>query len=145
MPKPSDPAKVQYMFSEDMKFLQKAVVFHPTEPKKFLAIKRSPKAHNRPNDWDLIGGNVSFGELHEVSLRREITEETGLQVGALVPTQIATNFHDNIYYLYINYKTTALSDTVTLSEEHTEYRWVTKDEFIRLKPAQFLLDSVERT
>jgi 8-oxo-dGTP diphosphatase len=144
MPKPTDFNKHSYMFSDDMKFLQKAVVFHPTEAGKFLAIKRSPDAHARPGDWDLVGGNVLFGELHEEALHREIREETGLEVDEkLVPTQVITNFKDEIYYLYINYATKALSDSVILSEEHTEWRWVDKEEFIMLKPAQFLVDSVE--
>lgn len=143
MPQPTDPMKRSHMFSDDMKFLQKAVVFHPDDSKRFLAIKRSLNAHARPGDWDLVGGNVLFGELHDPALRREIMEETALEVGTLTPTQVITNFKDNAYYLYINYMATALTDDVNLSEEHTEWKWVTLGQFIDLRPAQFLIDSAE--
>jgi len=59
----------EYMFSDSIKFIQKAVIFSGN---KFLIIKRSPDAFNRANTWDLPGGCVSFGEEHEASLRREI-------------------------------------------------------------------------
>lgn len=143
MPAPSDPEKRNHMFSDDMKFLQKAVIFHPREEGKFLAIKRSPNAHARPGGWDLAGGNVQFGELHEDALRREIREETGLATGDITPTQVVTAFKDGAYYLYINYATKAAGEAVTLSDEHTEWRWVTPEAFVALQPAQFLIDSVE--
>lgn len=132
------------MFSDDMKFLQKAVVFHPKDNNRFLAIKRSSNAHSRPGDWDLAGGNVLFGELHEDALRREIREETGLEVGNIAPIQVATKYKDGVYYLYINYTATASAEAIVLSEEHTEWRWLTQEEFVELRPAQFLVDAVER-
>jgi 8-oxo-dGTP pyrophosphatase MutT (NUDIX family) len=90
MPKPTDPEKQKYMFTDDIKFLQKAVVFHPDKSKAFLVLKRSPNSFARPNDWDLLGGNVLFGELHEDSLRKEIREEANLEAGSLAPVQIIT-------------------------------------------------------
>lgn len=77
MPKPNDPEKQKYMFADDIKFLQKAVVFHPEDKSLFLALKRSPDS-SRSSDWDLAGGNVLYGELHDESLRKEIQEEADL-------------------------------------------------------------------
>ncbi len=131
MPAPSDSTRSAYMFSDDIKFFQKAVVLHPTED-KLLALKRSPNDKARPNKWDLIGGNVHFGEKHDESLKREIQEETHLEVDGLTPIQVVTNFENGIYYLFIGYKAKALGDKVWLSKEHTEYRWVSKEEFFTL-------------
>ncbi|MEI7620970.1 MAG: NUDIX domain-containing protein [Candidatus Moraniibacteriota bacterium] len=144
MPKPIDLEKQKYMFTDDIKFLQKALVFHPDRQGIFLALKRSPDSSSRPNDWDLAGGNVLFGELHEDSLRREIFEEANLEVGDFVPVQIVTTYdkEKEIYYLFNGFFCKAKSDDVKISSEHCEYRWVTKEQFIDLKTAQFLVDLI---
>lgn len=103
MPKPTDSAKHAYMFSDDMKFIQKVIILHKTE-NKFLALKRHSNAHSRPNDWDLPGGNVLYGQKHDDSLLNEIKEETMLQVVEIEPIQIVTNYENNIYYLFIGFK-----------------------------------------
>ena len=93
MPKPSDPAKNNYMFSDDMKFLQKVVVFHPTE-EKILILKRAMDSYSRPGDWDFPGGNVLYGELHDDSIRREVKEETGLELETYKPIQVITRYNE---------------------------------------------------
>ncbi|KXK11078.1 MAG: Nucleoside triphosphatase NudI [Microgenomates bacterium OLB23] len=136
MPKPTDPSQHNYMFSDDMKFLQKVIIFHPTQ-EKFLILKRAMDSYSRPGDWDFAGGNVLFGELHNESIVREVKEETGLNVTHLEPIQVVSRYNEKaaIYYLIINYRVRAAVDTITLSHEHTEYRWVTYDEFSRTTPS----------
>lgn len=144
MSKPKDKEKQKYMFADDIKFLQKAVVFHPEKRRKFLILKRSAKLHSRPNDWDLPGGNVLFGELHDDSLTDEILEETGLTVRKIKPIQVVTDYvrDKKIYVIFIGYSCIATSDSVTIGEEHSEYRWVTKQEFTNLNPAEYLISLV---
>lgn len=144
MPKPTDPKKHAYMFTDDIKFLQKAVIYHPTE-NKFLALKRPANAFSRPNCWDLPGGNVLFGQLHLDSLQEEIREETSLKVTDVKPIQVVTS-HDKekeVYNLFIGYKSIATSPDVKISDEHSEFKWVTKDEFLKLESADFLQDLVK--
>jgi 8-oxo-dGTP diphosphatase len=145
MPKPVDKEKQKYMFTDDIKFLQKAVVFHPENEDLFLALKRSSISHSRPNEWDLPGGNVLFGELHENSLRKEISEEANLEIEKICPMQVVTNYDKTkeIYYIFIGYRCKAKTDQIKISEEHSEYKWVDKKEFISLRPAQFLIDLAE--
>lgn len=128
------------MFSDDMKFVQKAVVFHPVEKTKFLILKRSEHDHWRAGEWDLPGGNVHFGELHDDSLRKEIKEEADLEVGDLTPLHVKTDFNrqQGYYYIAIKYMCTATSEKVHVGDEHTAYRWVTKEEFKELDTANFL-------
>lgn len=143
MPLPSDPSKHAYMFSDDMKFLQKAVVVHPSNG-TFLILRRSPDSFTRANEWDFPGGNVLFGEMAQDSLRKEIREESGIEVTDIKPLQIITTMRDQIYCLFINYTCQALSDKITLSHEHIEFKWVTNDEFLNLDGvADFMKETIK--
>ncbi len=132
------------MFCREVDFLQKVVVFHPTNPDKFLAIHRSANDTTRPNDWDLVGGHVSFGENNEESLRREAKEEAGIRIQNLIPVQVTTIYHQEkkIYKLFIGYIGFAQTEIIRLSHEHDAYLWVSSKEFNKLTSTQFLLDLV---
>jgi 8-oxo-dGTP diphosphatase len=149
MPVPTDPEKRKYMFTDDIKFLQKALVFHPEQRERFLALRRSPNDFARPNDWDLPGGNVLYGMLHEDSLRSEIKEETQLEVSEIKPIQLITKYDEDKpeepYIIFAGHHCNATTPDVTISEEHTEYKWVTREEFYDLKPAQFLVDLIKES
>ena len=88
------------------------------------------------------GGNVLFGELHLDSLHEEIFEETSLNVENIFPIQVITNFEKDkeIYYLFIGYRCNAISLEVKISDEHSEYKWVSKSEFYKMKSADYLVD-----
>ncbi len=144
MPKPTDPSQHEYMFSDDMKFAQKVVLLHPEDSQKFLIIRRAMHIHTRPGDWDFPGGNVLYGENHEDSLRREIKEETSLDVGELIPVSVTTTHNEDIYSLFIIHSGRALQDTVSLSSEHTEFKWVTLEEFLTIDTADFLHEAAQK-
>lgn len=148
MPLPKDPEKRAFMFSDDMKFLQKALVFHPSERRKFLALRRALDDRSRAGCWDLVGGNVHFGDMAEESIIKEIQEETKLSVVNIRPIKVITHFdkENQSYFLYIGYFCVALSTDVVLSNEHIEYSWITKKEFMHLdtgmKKEDFLKETV---
>jgi 8-oxo-dGTP diphosphatase len=135
----------RFEFSPGFRFLQKAVIFYPTY-KKFLAIKRSPTDFVRPDTWDLPGGHVEYPEEPKASLRREIKEETGLDVSELEPLHVISEYKEEkpVYYLWIVYKTKAMSEKIALSDEHSDYRWVTPEEFLQEESADFLEEIVKK-
>lgn len=133
---PTKPEAYKYLFTDDMRFIQKAVIKHPGE-NKFLIVKRCKSEYIRPGTWDLPGGNLLYGEIADEGLRREIFEETGLPIVDLKPFYVVTK-HDTskpMYYLLLGWQCRATSDHVVLSHEHSEYAWVTKKEFVALDPA----------
>lgn len=132
---PTDPETYKYLFSDDIRFLQKAIVMHPSD-NKFLIIKRSDNDFVRPGTWDLPGGSMVYGELHQDALKREILEETGLKIKNVKEIKAITAYDKEkpLYYILIGSVCTAISDEVELSEEHSEYKWVTKDEFLSSDP-----------
>ena len=96
---------------------------------KFLIVKRSMKARAEHAFWEFPGGRMEFGEQPEEALNREIMEETGLIVKILCPFSVWSFSRDGVNQLVgINYICTSASDNITLSDEHTDYAWITKDE-----------------
>jgi 8-oxo-dGTP diphosphatase len=103
---------------------------------KILLVKRVETANYLPGIWEDLGGRIKQFEEPEEALRREVREETGLEVEILKPLAV---FHD--YYgkrtaenelLIITYWCKTGSDQVVLSEEHTDYRWVSPEEGLKL-------------
>ena len=138
---------MQSQFADTIRFVQKAVILHPDDLNKFLVLIRKHDDSSRPGDFDLPGGSVSKGELHEDALIREIKEESSLIVtdikSVLVHSRI--NPDDGTYFLYIGYVATALNTDVSINpKEHDGYQWMTLDEFEALAPGHILLEQVKR-
>lgn len=114
----------------------KAVIATPEE--RYLAIRRSRQSKNNAGLWDLPGGKCDPGESLEVALRREVAEETGLEIrlsGVIGSSQVELPDHV-VAYLMIEAHSTG--DEVQLSEEHEEYCWVPRPDLARLPvPEQF--------
>lgn len=79
----------QHQLTENVKLLQKAVIIRQSGSAiEALLLQRSETAASRPNCWDLPGGNSewpvlgqsSIANLHLGDIKREILEETSLQV-----------------------------------------------------------------
>ena len=102
----------------------------------FLIVKRSYDDPVRPGTWDLPGGNVSFGEKHRDALRREIEEETRLNVFDMKEIVVLTDFHEEpqVYYLVVGTVCRATSDRVIVGNEHTDYVWIRPEEFFAMDP-----------
>jgi nucleoside triphosphatase len=132
------------MFTDKVNFLQKAIIFHPSEP-VFLLLKRSSSDSKRPNQWDLPGGNVIFGEIHLEAIKREIREETALNVDDLQIIQVATGFdrEHSLYHLFIGYRCYAQNTFVNVGAEHEQFEWVTKDIAKSLLQNGYLLELID--
>ena len=102
--------------------------------------------------WQAPGGKVEFGENLHTALRREIKEETGLDDIRIEKLLFAVTFvsseqHD-VGLCYLSY---ANSDKVSLSDEHTDFIWATKEEIkllssgtvAELEANSVFLDSLE--
>lgn len=109
---------------------QKAIVLR--NDGKFLVIKRSKTAPSHPLAWDLPGGELEYGENPFAGIVREIKEETGLDVSNVKPFDVFGHENPVGYWVTIAYICDSVSSDVVLSYEHTEFQWVTREEFLKL-------------
>lgn len=70
--------------------------------------------------WSFPGGHIDYGESIEESLKREVKEETNIDIEVLSP--IKTDVINKTYTIIFAAK--YISGEVNLSKEHSNYRWV---------------------
>ena len=87
--------------------------------------------------WDLPGGRIESNENPYKTLEREVMEETSLNIKIVKPIGIwwFTNEQTSDQIYCTTFLCQALSINVDISNNpadktHTEYRWVTKKEFL---------------
>src|SRR3972149_10863004 len=109
-------------------FGQKAFIID-TE-KKLLVLKRSnSKVYNEY--WDVPGGKLEQTDTLLSGITREIKEETGLKLKRILAILTTTKFMGISKDKPIGFRNIYLCETsgkVVLSEEHSEYKWVSVKE-----------------
>lgn len=100
-----------------------ALIFNPDN--KILLCK-SHKWHNK---YIIPGGHIELGEKMEEALKREILEETGLDIYDIQLISIKESvynkaFHEKKHFIFIDYVCKTNSYNVVLNEEAQEYEWV---------------------
>ena len=115
-----------------MKLVQKAII---KKGDKYLIGLRAPSAKYFPRFWDLPGGRLEPNEEPFLGIKREVEEETSLDVRPLEVIGVyefdLDNKGENTHRFTI-YSTEIISGEVKLSSEHTEQRWATKEEILGL-------------
>ncbi len=89
-----------------------------------LVLKRSEKSRSNPGKWELPGGKPSEGESFEESLRREVSEETGFEIDILQSAGTADQEVFGYHVVHVILIASIKSGGLTISNEHSEFRWV---------------------
>ncbi|MFD6294160.1 NUDIX domain-containing protein [Streptomyces sp. NPDC060235] len=106
-----------------------AFIFSPDGD--LLLLKEEEK--KRKYMWDLPGGTLTDQEAPLTGLHREVREETGLKINVLSQScWLKWDCHESGNPILVAFYL-ASTDTreVTVSEEHTEFRWVKPAEYSR--------------
>jgi 8-oxo-dGTP diphosphatase len=97
---------------------------------KILLIQESSKYKDgsQTGKFDVVGGRVTPGEHFEESLKREILEETGMNVKIGAPFFVNESWpivrDEKWQVIRIFFETFSEDDKVTLSEDHENYIWI---------------------
>ncbi|MDI9623874.1 MAG: NUDIX domain-containing protein [Methanothermobacter sp.] len=94
---------------------------------RILIIKRSPLCKTNPLRWELPGGKVNIGEPLEEALKREVKEETGLNVTPNSVLGVAEQELAIFKAVHIIIECSA-NGKLRLSGEHIAYAWVKQED-----------------
>jgi len=102
---------------------------------KYLTVRRSAEKYtNVPDHWEFTGGRIDPGTTLFENLKREVMEETSLEITGepkLLAAQDIIRPHKHIVRL--TYSGFADGE-VKLSDEHVEYKWLSLEEILKLEP-----------
>jgi ADP-ribose pyrophosphatase YjhB (NUDIX family) len=101
---------------------------------KFLLLHRSlEKYPDVVNRWDIVGGRITPGTVLVDNLKREIFEETKLELKHH-PTLVAAQdiIKSDKHVVRLTYIAPIEGEPV-LDEEHDQYKWVSREELVGLE------------
>ncbi len=110
------------------------------------------RTHKWSNLWGIPGGKIKWGEPSVEALRREIKEETGLEITDIEFVLIQDCIHSKEFYreahfVLLNYTCRSASGLeVKLNDEAREFRWLSMAEALALplnQPTRKLIEAVE--
>ncbi|MDP1869599.1 MAG: NUDIX hydrolase [Bradyrhizobium sp.] len=96
--------------------------------------------------YSLPGGRVEFGETLHTALRREVDEETALQIeiaGLAGWREVVPGAGGGGHYLIMSFAARWSSGEPVLNDEHDDFRWLAPETLGDLKVTDGLLDIIE--
>ena len=102
---------------------------------KLLLMKRAPNCDVAPGAWSVPAGKVKYEETPIKAVVRECLEETSIETKVVreidcrtFKTQIRGEEAFRLVYAYLLEAIDGNNSEVELSDEHTEFAWVDKNE-----------------
>ncbi len=123
---------------------QKAVI---KKGDRYLILLRSKSETAFPGMWDFPGGKLELGEEPFLGVEREVREETGLVVKAeKVVFTYDYERPDDVLHFVLYAVTVVVGDLerITLSKEHSEFRFATREEILELPAMPYMFDFLNK-
>lgn len=114
---------------DKLHFASKCIIIN--EENKFLILKRTHYSNNGGDQWDFPGGSVNQDEDINESIKREVDEELKIKLEEPKVFRITSGkgipSGQFIFVLFASKKYN-LKDGIKLSNEHSEYQWISLNE-----------------
>ena len=120
----------------DIKLQVGVKIFLQNEEGKYLLVKRSPgKYKTVKGSWDIVGGRINPGSLLIDNLRREVMEETQLQITSEPELICAQDIIPNPekHVVRLSYKGKTSGTPVLDTSENIEYKWLSLEEIDQME------------
>ena len=99
---------------------------------------------NERNEWDFAGGKINFNEDIEECLKREVKEETNLNIKNLnILTPLTLKFTDVSVFVLLYSAEISCDSSISVSYEHSEYNFFSKSEIKNLNMPQYYKNLIE--
>ena len=105
---------------------------------RVLVVRRAQTDSYDPSLWEAPGGKLDWGQDLGAALKREVAEETGLQIKPIDSIVYSTSKimaggrYDGRTGVTLFGLSTVVGGELRLSEEHDDYRWCTHAELMKL-------------
>lgn len=113
--------------------MNKKILTFVCDGKKFLLLRNNSKDPTHGGDfWFTVTGSVEVDESIEETVKREIKEETNLEVSEILDLNWGS-----IYFWHgedhseDNFLSFVKKEKVILNEEHVDFEWLNLDDFIK--------------
>jgi 8-oxo-dGTP diphosphatase len=114
---------------------------------KMLITQRSFERPHAPGEWEILTGRVDQGETFEEAVKREVTEEVGLDVEVMEPFNTFHFFRgsEKAEHLGVSFICKYTKGEVKLDKtEQIDFKWVTPEEALELIKDPSIRASVEK-
>ena len=110
---------------------------------EYLVLLKSGLDEINPNQIDIPGGRLEFGENFETALKREIKEELGIDIQMGKCSRIWSLIKEDLHLIGITFNAKYVGGDIKLSFEHDSYSWVKKEDVLNGNYPEWLKEEFE--
>jgi ADP-ribose pyrophosphatase YjhB (NUDIX family) len=120
-------------------------IFLKNKDNKFLLVKRNPEKYkNVKGSWDIVGGRINPGTKLIENLRREVMEETGLEIMSQPRLLCAQDIipNEQKHVVRLSYVGTTDGDLVLDTKENIDYKWLSLKELLSQEDLDYYVKEI---
>ena len=111
----------RYKINNIMEKINLAISAYVLKDNEFLLLKRVEP----PYKWCPPGGRVLKGEGFKDAVKREVKEESGIEIEVLMPMEVWFGSHQKDELYAVSFLCKYVSGDLKTSKEHSEAKWLT--------------------